>query len=130
MNVEGIDHIVLTVTDIDTTCAFYTKVLGMHITTFGANRKALSSGSQKINLHQYGREFEPKAKRPTPGSEDLCFFTDVPITQLLEHLGACAVGSWRALSRVPVRWVPSFRCTFVTRTEIWSKCQTIQAHKK
>lgn len=91
MNIEAIDHIVLTVKDIDTACAFYAQVLGMSIMTFGAGRKALLFGSQKINLHQYGREFEPKAKNPTPGSADLCFVTDVPVAQVLEHLRASGV---------------------------------------
>lgn len=91
MHIEAIDHIVLTVKDIDATCAFYAQVLGMSITTFGAGRKALSFGAQKINLHQYGREPEPKAKKPTPGSTDLCFVTNVPVAQVIEHLRASSV---------------------------------------
>nr|WP_321467348.1 VOC family protein [uncultured Desulfobulbus sp.] len=91
MNIEAIDHFVLTVKDIDKTCAFYIKVLGMSVTTFGAGRKALSFGEQKINLHQYGKEFEPKAKKPTPGSADLCFVTAVPVSQVIEHLRANGV---------------------------------------
>ena len=86
MNVESIDHIVLTVKDIEATCAFYTKVLGMKVTTFGVGRKALLFGVQKINLHEHGNEFEPKAKVPTPGSANLCFVTTVPIGQVLDHL--------------------------------------------
>ena len=86
MNVESIDHIVLTVKNIEVTCDFYTRVLSMEITNFGAGRKALVFGAQKINLHEYGKEFEPKAKFPTPGSADLCFVTVVPITQVLDHL--------------------------------------------
>jgi len=91
MNIEAIDHIVLTVKDIDATCAFYTKVLGMRVTTFGDGRKALSFGAQKINLHQYGQEPEPKAKKPTPGSADLCFITAVPVFEVIEHLSASGV---------------------------------------
>lgn len=91
MNIEAIDHVVLTVKDIDETCAFYALALGMSVTTFGAGRKALSFGEQKINLHQYGREFDPKAKNPTPGSADLCFVTGVPVAQVIEHLHACSV---------------------------------------
>lgn len=91
MHIEAIDHIVLTVKDIDATCAFYAQVLGMSITTFGAGRKALSFGAQKINLHQYGRESEPKAKKPTPGSTDLCFVTNVPVAEVIEHLRASSV---------------------------------------
>jgi catechol 2,3-dioxygenase-like lactoylglutathione lyase family enzyme len=86
MNIEAIDHIVLTVKDINATCVFYSKVLGMRITSFGGGRKALSFGTQKINLHQYGQEFEPKAKEPTPGSADLCFITVIPISDVIEHL--------------------------------------------
>ena len=87
MNIEAIDHIVLTVKDINATCEFYAKVLGMRVTSFGGGRKALSFGTQKINLHQYGQEFEPKAREPTPGSADLCFITAISISDVIEHLG-------------------------------------------
>lgn len=86
MDIEAIDHIVLTVKDIDITCAFYTRVLGMRVTTFGNGRKALSFGTQKINLHQLGKEFEPKAEKPTPGSADLCFVSSTPINEVVIHL--------------------------------------------
>jgi catechol 2,3-dioxygenase-like lactoylglutathione lyase family enzyme len=91
MKIEGIDHLVLTVEDIDATCAFYREVLGMDVVTFGNGRKALSFGSQKINLHLAGREFEPKAHRPTPGSADLCFVTSVSISEVVAHLEANGV---------------------------------------
>ena len=84
--ITQLDHLVLTVKDIETTITFYTKVLGMKMVTFGKNRKALKFGSQKINLHQYGNEFEPRAKQPTPGSADLCFITDTPIDKVISHL--------------------------------------------
>jgi catechol 2,3-dioxygenase-like lactoylglutathione lyase family enzyme len=86
MNVNGIDHIVLTVKDIDATCSFYAQVLGMRVTTFSGGRKGLSFGRQRINLHQYGKEPEPKAKKPTPGSADLCFVTTVSLSKVVEHL--------------------------------------------
>lgn len=86
MNVESIDHIVLTVKNLEATCAFYAQVLGMEVTTFGGGRKALLFGVQKINLHEHGNECEPKAKVPTPGSADLCFVTAVPIAQVIDHL--------------------------------------------
>jgi catechol 2,3-dioxygenase-like lactoylglutathione lyase family enzyme len=86
MNVESIDHIVLTVKNIEATCAFYAQTLGMKVVAFGAGRKALVFGRQKINLHEYGDEIEPKAKVPTPGSADLCLVTNIPIPQVLEHL--------------------------------------------
>ncbi len=91
MVVKAIDHIVLTVKDINATCAFYARVLGMSITTFGGGRRALSFGAQKINLHQYGCEFDPKAGKPTPGSADLCFITSISISDVVEHLRACGV---------------------------------------
>lgn len=99
MEIESIDHLVLTVEDIDATCTFYAQVLGMSITTFDDGRKALSFGKQKINLHRYGHEFEPKAKLPTPGSADLCLVTRVPLTGVVEHLRSCGV----QISEGPVR---------------------------
>ena len=91
MKIDGIDHFVLTVKDVETTCAFYTKVLGMREITFGKGRKALSFGNQKINLHELGKEFEPKALKPTAGSADLCFITTTPLTEMIEHLNSCNV---------------------------------------
>jgi len=87
----SLDHLVLTVHDIEASCAFYARVLGMEVVTFGAGRKALAFGSQKINLHQQGNEFEPKAEQPTPGSADLCFITDVPLVEFIEHLHTFSV---------------------------------------
>lgn len=89
--IERIDHLVLTVRDIAATCEFYTKVLGMQVITFGDNRKALQFGQQKLNLHQAGQEFEPKAACPTPGAVDLCLITQTPLPQLIEHLRSCGV---------------------------------------
>lgn len=91
MKVDSLDHLVLTVKDIDVTVSFYSKVLGMDVVTFGEARKALAFGSQKINLHQQGKEFEPKAERPTPGSADLCLITAVPVSEVIKHLKACNV---------------------------------------
>ena len=84
--VEHLDHLVLTVADVEATCAFYSRVLGMEPVTFGAGRRALAFGAQKINLHSAGREFEPKALRPTPGSADLCLITSTPLEQVTAHL--------------------------------------------
>lgn len=86
--IDRLDHLVLTVRDIATSCDFYGRVLGMNIVTFGNDRKALVFGKQKINLHEAGKEFEPKASRPTPGSADLCFITCVPLTSVMAHLEA------------------------------------------
>lgn len=91
MQVNRLDHLVLTVRDVEASCSFYAKVLGMHAVTFGGDRKAVAFGSQKINLHQAGRELEPKAQAPTPGSGDLCFITEVPLPQVEAHLQACGV---------------------------------------
>lgn len=88
MKIERLDHLVLTVADIQATCAFYTRVMGMETVTFGSGRKALAFGQQKINLHERGKEFEPKAILPTLGSGDLCFITETPITEVVEHLKA------------------------------------------
>ena len=90
MQIDRIDHIVLTARDMEATCAFYTRVLNMQLVTF-SGRKALQFGEQKINLHQAGKEFEPKAAHPTPGSVDLCFITRTPLAQVIEHLQACNV---------------------------------------
>ena len=91
MRIDSLDHLVLTVKDIDAATSFYSKVLGMETMTFGDGRKALSFGEQKLNLHQHGKEFEPKTQHPTPGSADLCFLTSVPLTDVISHLAACAV---------------------------------------
>lgn len=91
ISVERLDHLVLTVKDISATCDFYSRILGMQVVTFGAGRNALSFGQQKINLHQVGKEFEPKANSPTIGSADLCFITDAPLSDVIEHLRSCDV---------------------------------------
>lgn len=91
MKIESLDHIVLTVANVDRTCAFYEETLGMQPTVFGNGRKALSFGTQKINLHPYGREYEPKAHAPTPGSADLCFVTKTPLAEVIEQLKRCGV---------------------------------------
>jgi catechol 2,3-dioxygenase-like lactoylglutathione lyase family enzyme len=89
--VSSIDHLVLTVGDLERTVAFYTEVLGMKVVLFGEGRTALTFGQQKINLHQSGQEFEPKAHRPTPGSADLCLVTSVSPSQVLERLRAFGI---------------------------------------
>ena len=86
MKISNIDHLVLAVADIDKTIDFYTNILGFEVVTFGNNRKALTFGNQKINLHQKGKEFEPKAEHPTTGSADLCFISETDIDEVLEEL--------------------------------------------
>ncbi|MGV6847110.1 MAG: VOC family protein [Marinibacterium sp.] len=92
---SALDHLVLTVADIDATCRFYETVLGMTARSFatadGTTRRALFFGAQKINLHQAGAEFAPKAATPMPGSADLCFLTDFPLTDWQAHLTALAI---------------------------------------
>jgi catechol 2,3-dioxygenase-like lactoylglutathione lyase family enzyme len=83
--IDHLDHLVLTVANIDATAAFYTSALGMELVTFNS-RKALRFGEQKINLHQAGNEFEPKAAHPMPGSGDLCFITKTPLEDVILHL--------------------------------------------
>lgn len=88
--VSTLDHLVLTVADLDTTCRFYADVLGIPAIPFtvadGSTRWALKVGLQKINLHQAGAEFDPKAAKPTPGSADLCFLSEAPVQQWQTHL--------------------------------------------
>ncbi len=86
MRINRIDHLVLTVADIERTVEFYVRVLGMQRIEFAGGRVALSCGTQKINLHQSGKEFEPKAQRVMPGSADLCFIADTPIDEVVEQL--------------------------------------------
>ena len=86
--IDRIDHIVLTVFDIDRTTDFYSRVLGMEPVTFAGGRRGLAFGRQKLNLHQAGREYEPKALRPAPGAIDLCFIAATPLGQVIEALRA------------------------------------------
>jgi catechol 2,3-dioxygenase-like lactoylglutathione lyase family enzyme len=91
VRIDRLDHLVLTVADIDATVDFYTRVLGMNAVTFGAGRTALAFGRSKINLHRAGHEFEPKARRPTPGSADLCLIADGSLDQVIGDLAAHGV---------------------------------------
>lgn len=89
-HLRALDHLVLTVRDIPATISFYKDVLGMAADPFaaadGTTRQALTFGTQKINLHQAGFEFSPKAAQPCPGSADLCFLTDTPLDDWQRHL--------------------------------------------
>jgi catechol 2,3-dioxygenase-like lactoylglutathione lyase family enzyme len=86
--ITHLDHLVLTVKDVSRSVAFYTKVLGMTVVVFDRGRVALSFGRQKINLHEEGKEFEPKAMRPTSGSADLCFISDASIDSVTSTLAS------------------------------------------
>lgn len=91
MRVTRLDHLVLTVKDIEASVAFYQSVLGMKKVIFGNGRVALIFGDQKINLHQAGAEFEPKAALATPGSADLCFVVSHNIEAVLTHLNTLQI---------------------------------------
>jgi catechol 2,3-dioxygenase-like lactoylglutathione lyase family enzyme len=91
MEIDRIDHVVLTVRDVEATCAFYSRVLGMRVERFSYGRTALHFGRHKLNLQQAGQESTLVARRPTPGSGDLCFITTTPLAAVLAHLRDCAV---------------------------------------
>lgn len=86
MDYVGIDHVVLTVKSIEASLHFYCAILGMQEVTFGNNRKAILCGAQKFNLHEMGKEFEPKAAHPIPGSLDICLIVKTPLVDIIEHL--------------------------------------------
>ncbi|MEO8560287.1 MAG: VOC family protein, partial [Rhodospirillales bacterium] len=94
--VDRLDHIVLTVNDIDATCDFYSRVLGMTVERFvppagGVARVALHFSRNKINLHKAGSEFKPHARAPGSGTGDFCMITGMPIAQAIEHVKGCGV---------------------------------------
>lgn len=91
MEIDLIDHFVLTVSDLDETVRFYADVLGMRAVTFEDGRRALAFGGHKINLHEVGKEFEPKAARPTSGSADFCLITRTPLGEVVGNLAVNGV---------------------------------------
>jgi catechol 2,3-dioxygenase-like lactoylglutathione lyase family enzyme len=91
MTIDRLDHIVLTVRDVDASCAFYSRVLGMEVVTFAGGRRGLKFGQQKINLHAADAPVAPHAMHPTPSSADLCLITTSPIQEVLDHLDAQGV---------------------------------------
>lgn len=99
IRINRLDHFVLTVASIEATCDFYSRVLGMEARTFAEGREALHFGFSKINLHQSGGEFDPRAAKPTPGSADVCLIADTPMEQIVAHLRECGV----AIIEGPVR---------------------------
>jgi len=88
--IDHLDHLVLTTVDRNACVDFYTRVLGMTLQSFGEGRMALRFGAQKINLHERGREFEPRAHLPVPGALDLCFIADRPLDAVIAQLQVCA----------------------------------------
>ncbi|MCG7338840.1 VOC family protein [Staphylococcus sp. ACRSN] len=91
MNIKRLDHLVLTISSIEETVAFYGDVLGMEVIKFGEDRTALKFGNQKINLHQKDNVIKPNAKNAVPGSADLCFITDVPIDDVIKHVKSLGI---------------------------------------
>ena len=91
LKIDAIDHVVLTVQDVQTTSHFYQQVLGMRVVHFERCRTALKFGTQKINLHKAGNEFAPKASRPTRGSADICLITSERLPDWEQHLKKCGV---------------------------------------
>ncbi len=91
MLISRLDHLVLTVTDIDESVRFYRQVLGMEAITFAGQRVALRFGDQKINLHLAGHEYAPRARRPTIGSADLCLITPLPLDDALAQVSKAGV---------------------------------------
>lgn len=86
--IDHIDHIVLTTRDLQGCIRFYTEILGMKLEKFAEHRLALKFGSQKINLHEWGKEFEPRAHVAAPGTLDLCFIASVPLAEVVRKLKA------------------------------------------
>jgi catechol 2,3-dioxygenase-like lactoylglutathione lyase family enzyme len=86
MQINRIDHLVLTVASIERSVEFYSRVLGMEKIEFGAGRIALGFGRHKINLHQCGQEFQPNAENAVAGSADLCFILETPLPEAIEQL--------------------------------------------
>ncbi|TPL79829.1 VOC family protein [Mesorhizobium sp. B2-3-12] len=89
--IAGIDHFVLTVRSVEQTCDFYRRVLGMRRLDQPNRPTALLFGSQKINLHEVARTFEPKAKTPMPGSGDFCLVAAEPLAEIQASLAANGV---------------------------------------
>ncbi len=89
--IDHLDHIVLTTERTRECIDFYTRVLGMTLERFGEGRIALKFGDQKINLHEKGREFEPKATAPVPGALDVCFIASLPLEQVMARLAAAGI---------------------------------------
>jgi len=89
--IDHLDHIVLTTARTEECIDFYTRVLGMTFERFGEGRMALKFGGQKINIHEKGREFEPRATLAAPGTLDICFIADVPLDRVIERLASCKI---------------------------------------
>jgi len=87
--IDHLDHLVLTTIDREACVDFYTRVLGLKLETYAAGRIGLRFNQQKINVHERGREFDPRAHLPVPGALDLCFIADRPLDAEIAHLRTC-----------------------------------------
>lgn len=92
ISIDRLDHLVLTVADVERTVDWYVRVLGMRPVTFGRDRRALAFGKQKLNLHRADAVLTPHAERPIPGSADLCFISSASLAAVQRHLGDLKVG--------------------------------------
>ena len=115
MTIERLDHLVLTVRKISETCVFYERVMGLRTVTFGDGRRALVFGNQKINLHEFDAEFEPKAAVPTPGSADICFISHDDPAATIAHLRACGVETPTSGSRAEDKIMRNVELSKTTR---------------
>ncbi|WP_245595652.1 VOC family protein [Hydrogenovibrio kuenenii] len=88
IQIQQLDHLVLTVSNLEASLAFYRDILGFEAVEFAKGRFALHFGNQKINLHQTSDNILPRAKLPTPGSADLCFLSQTPMQQIIDTLAA------------------------------------------
>jgi catechol 2,3-dioxygenase-like lactoylglutathione lyase family enzyme len=91
IRIDRIDHLVLSVTNIETSCDFYSRVLGMEVVSFSHDRRALRFGKQKINLHRADSPIAPHAAHPTVGAADLCFVTKTPLSKVAAQLVECGI---------------------------------------
>ena len=91
LRIDRLDHLVLTVASIEASCDFYSSVLGMDVSRFAEGRTALTFGRQKINLHEVGKEFVPRAAHATAGSGDLCLVSAIPLDAVVRHLDECEI---------------------------------------
>jgi len=89
--IDHLDHIVLTTAHTEQCIDFYTRVLGMKFERFGEGRMALKFAGQKINLHEKGKEFEPRAALAAPGTLDICFIAAIRLEDVIARLAACNV---------------------------------------
>jgi catechol 2,3-dioxygenase-like lactoylglutathione lyase family enzyme len=102
VTISSLDHLVMTVRDIDATIEFYTGFLGMNVTSFrDGTRKALRFGAQKINLHELYRSYELTAEVWVPGCDDLCFLTDTPVADVVRHANALGIKIIEGRGSVP-----------------------------